>query len=83
MIEPRHGLRHNSVPALLSTQICGSMVAPAGLPATIRCEPRQARKGATATTDSGAGERWAGVAINPSVIVVALFSFTLILVHIV
>ena len=69
MIEPRLGLRHNSVPAGLSTQYCGSEVAPVGLPATICCEPRQTRKGAAATTDSGAGERWAGVAIIPSVIV--------------
>ena len=45
------------------------MVAPVGPPATIRCEPRQTRKGAAAATDSGAGERWAGVAIIPSVII--------------
>jgi len=44
-------------------------VAPVGLPATICCEPRQARKGAAAATDSGAGERWAGVAIISSVII--------------
>ena len=75
MIEPCDGLRHNSVPAHLSTGICGSVVAPVGLPATICCELRQARKGATATTDSGAGERWAGVAIIPSVIVVILSFF--------
>jgi len=71
MIEPRHGLRHNSVPAGLKTQIHGSVVAPVGLPATIRCEPRQARKGAAAATDSGAGDRWAGVAIISSVIITA------------
>jgi len=69
MIEPRHGLRHNSVPAGLKTQIHGSVVAPVGLPATIRCEPRQARKGAAAATDSGAGVRWAGVAIISSAII--------------
>ena len=69
MIEPRHGLRHNSVPAGLSTQSCGSVVAPVGLPATICCEPRQARKGAAATADSGAGERWAGVATISSAII--------------
>jgi len=69
MIEPRQGLRHNSVPAGLSTQYCGSEVAPVGLPATICCEPRQTRKGAAATADSGAGERWAGVATIPSVII--------------
>ena len=69
MIEPRHGLRHNSVPVSLTGQTCGSVVAPVGLSATIRCEPRQTRKGAAATADSGAGERWAGVAIIPSVIV--------------
>ena len=73
MIEPCDSLRHNSVPADLITQDCGSEVAPVGLPATICCEPRQARKGAAATADSGAGERWAGVAIIPSVIVVVLF----------
>ena len=80
MIEPCHGLRHNSVPAIQCTLYCGSLVAPVGLPATIRCEPRQARKGAAATADSGAGERWAGVAIIPSVIVVILFSFMMVLV---
>ena len=69
MIEPRQSLRHNSVPAVLSTQTSGSVVAPVGLPATICCEPRQARKGAAATTDSGAGERWAGVATISSVII--------------
>ena len=69
MIEPRHGLRHNSVPVGLSTQTCGSVVAPVGLPATICCEPRQTRKGAAATADSGAGERWAGVAIISSAII--------------
>ena len=69
MIEPRHGLRHNSVPVGLSTQICGSVVAPVGLPATICCEPRQTRKGAAAAADSGAGERWAGVAIISSAII--------------
>ena len=69
MIEPRHGLRHNSVPVRLSSIIYGPVVAPVGLPATTCCEPRQTRKGAAATTDSGAGERWAGVAIIPSVIV--------------
>jgi len=72
MIEPRLGLRHNSVPVGLSTQINGSVVAPVGLPATIRCEPRQTRKGAAAATDSGAGDRWAGVAIIPSAIVTML-----------
>ena len=71
MIEPRQGLRHNSVPVTLSTQSYGSVVAPVGLPATIRCEPRQTRKGAAATADSGAGERWAGVATIPSVIITA------------
>ena len=69
MIEPRQGLRHNSVPVGLSTQVRGSVVAPVGLPATICCEPRQARKGAAATADSGAGERWAGVAIISSAII--------------
>jgi len=69
MIEPRQGLRHNSVPAALSTQTRGSVVAPVGLPATICCEPRQTRKGAAAAADSGAGEWWAGVAIIPSVII--------------
>jgi hypothetical protein len=53
----------------LIAQICGSEVAPVGLPATIRCEPRQTRKGAAATTDSGAGERWAGVATISSVMI--------------
>ena len=75
MIEPRDGLRHNSVPAFLSNQHCGSEVAPVGLPATICCEPRQTRKGAAAAADSGAGERWAGAATIPSVIVVTLFPF--------
>ena len=56
-------------PQILRTQVCGSMVAPVGLPATISCEPRQARKGAAAATDSGAGERWAGVAIISSAII--------------
>ena len=69
MIEPCHGLRHNSVPAELNAQNCGSEVAPVGLPATTRCEPRQARKGAAAAADSGAGEWWAGVATNSSVII--------------
>jgi len=69
MIEHYHGLRHNSVPVSLSSQNYGSVVAPVGLPATIRCEPRQARKGAAAAANSGAGERWAGVATIPSVIV--------------
>ena len=73
MIEPRHGLRHNSVPVDLNTKEYGSVVAPVGLPATIRCEPRQARKGAAAAAISGAGERWAGVATIPSGIVVILF----------
>ena len=41
------------------------MVALAGPPATINCEPRQARKGAAATMDSGAGVWRAGVATNP------------------
>jgi hypothetical protein len=63
MIEPEHGMRHNSVPAYLSNQFCGSVVAPVGLPATKRCEPRQARKGAAAAATLGAGVRWAGVAI--------------------
>jgi len=62
MIEPCHGMRHNSVPAGLSIQMCASVVAPVGLPATMRCEPRQARKGAAAAANSGAGVRWAGVA---------------------
>ena len=69
MIEPCQGMRHNSVPAHLSDQVCGPVVAPVGLPATIRCEPRQARKGAAAAADSGAGERWAGVATISSVII--------------
>ena len=69
MIEPCHGLRHNSGPADSIRLICGSEATPVGLPATICCEPRQARKGAAATTDSGAGERWAGVATNSSVII--------------
>ena len=69
MIEPRHGIRHNSVPVDLSAQIHGSVVAPVGLPATICCEPRQARKGAAAAADSGAGERWAGVAIISSAMI--------------
>ena len=42
------------------------MVAPAGPPATINCEPRQARKGAAATVDSGAGVWRVGVATNHS-----------------
>ena len=63
MIEPCHAMRHNSVPAVLTCHDCGSVVAPVGLPATICCEPRQARKGAAAAADSGAGVRWAGVAI--------------------
>jgi len=33
----------------------GRLVACAGPPATISCEPRQARKGAAAAVDSGAG----------------------------
>jgi len=70
MIEPEHGMRHNSVPAHLSNQSCGSVVAPVGLPATKRCEPRQARKGAAAAAYSGAGVRWTP---SPSVIVVVLF----------
>ena len=71
MIEPRQGLRHNSVPVGLSTQTNGSVVAPVGLPATICCEPRQTRKGAAAAADSGAGERWAGVAIISSAIIIS------------
>ena len=71
MIEHRHGLRHNSVPVTLSTRSRGSVVAPVGLPATICCEPRQARKGAAAAADSGAGERWAGVAIISSAIIIS------------
>jgi hypothetical protein len=67
MIEPCDGLRHNSVPVYLTSQLCGSVVAPVGLPATIRCEPRQTRKGAAAAADSGAGERWAGAATISSV----------------
>ena len=69
MIEPRHGLRHNSVPVGLNGQICGSEVAPVGLPATIRCEPRQTRKGAAAAADSSAGVRWAGAATNSSAMI--------------
>ena len=69
MIEPCQCLRHNSGPADLIDQVCGSEVAPVGLSATISCEPRQARKGAAAATDSGAGEWWAGVATNSSVII--------------
>ena len=38
------------------------MAAPVGPSATIRCEPRQARKGAAAAADSGAGVWLAGVA---------------------
>ena len=83
MIEPCHGLRHNSVPVWLSIQLCGSVVAPVGLPATTRCEPRQTRKGAAAAADSGAGERWAGVAIIPSGIVVILFLYITSLVQII
>ena len=74
MIEPCHGLRHNSDPADLIAQDCGSEVAPVGLPATICCEPRQARKGAAATTDSGAGERWAGAATISSAIITNSYS---------
>ena len=69
MIEPCHGLRHNSVPVDLITQDCGSEVAPVGLPATIRCEPRQTRKGAAAAADSGAGVRWAGAATISSAMI--------------
>ena len=71
MIEPVQTLGHNSVPAGLIGQSCGSEVAPVGLPATICCEPRQARKGAAAAADSGAGERWAGVAIISSAIIIS------------
>ena len=71
MIEHRDGLMHNSVPVTLSAQSRGSVVAPVGLPATICCEPRQARKGAAAAADSGAGERWAGVAIISSAIIIS------------
>ncbi len=71
MIEPGRVLRHNSVPTGLPGQARGSMVAPVGLPATICCEPRQARKGAAAAADSGAGERWVGAATIPSVIVMS------------
>jgi len=39
-----------------------SRVAPAGPLATTSCEPRQARKGAAAAMDSGAGVWRAGVA---------------------
>ncbi len=35
--------------------IMGRLVACAGPPATISCEPRQTRKGAAAAVDSGAG----------------------------
>ncbi len=38
------------------------MVVRIGSPATISCEPRQARKGATVTVDSGAGVRLVRVA---------------------
>jgi len=40
-----------------NTQLCQDlfMVACTGPPATISCEPRQARKGAAAAVDSGAG----------------------------
>ena len=42
------------------------MVTPVGSPATIHCEPRQARKGAAAAVDSGAGVWLARVAsISP------------------
>ena len=74
MIEPCHGLRHNSVPADLNTRECGPMVVPVGLPATIRCEPRQTRKGAAAAADSGAGERWAGAATISSAIITIDYS---------
>ena len=74
MIEHCHGLRHNSVPADLIGMVCGSEVTPVGLSATICCEPRQARKGAAAATDSGAGEWWAGVATNSSVIITGIGS---------
>ena len=43
-----------------------SMVASAGPLATISCEPRQARKGAAAAADSGAGVRLALAASNHS-----------------
>ena len=82
MIEPRHGLRHNSVPVRLSSIIYGPVVAPVGLPATTCCEPRQTRKGAAAAADSGAGERWAGAATIPSGIVVILILFITTVVHI-
>ena len=75
MIEPHHGLRHNSVPAGLNGQTRGSEVAPVGLPATIRCEPRQTRKGAAAAADSGAGERWAGAATISSAIICINYPF--------
>jgi len=39
-----------------------TMVAPVGPPATINCEPRQARKGAAAAVASGAGARPIGAA---------------------
>ena len=39
-----------------------SMAARIGPPATTNCEPRQARKGAAAAVDSGAGARPVGVA---------------------
>ena len=55
-----------------------AMAAPVGPPATTSCEPRQARKGAAAAADSGAGERWAGVATNPSVIITSSWALRVI-----
>ena len=50
-----------------SPRCCGGsgfMVALAGPPAAIRCEPRQARKGAAAAADSSAGVWRAGAATH-------------------
>ena len=54
-------------------KLSGSEVAPVGLPATIRCEPRQTRKGAAAAADSGAGVRWAGAATISSAMICTSF----------
>ena len=66
-LEPALAFRHNALPAGAPPGVARDMpvVALAGPLATTRCEPRQARKGAAAAMDSGAGVWRAGAASIP------------------
>jgi hypothetical protein len=55
-----------SFPLRLYVIICAS-VARAGLPAARNCEPRQARKGAAAAVDAGAGIGTVWAAFTPCI----------------